>query len=167
MAVLARLVDFSSGSYRINGVDARKMDASDLHDRTSAIFQSFCRFEHASARENTAVGDVMTLEGNSTSQKELEDRVWGALEAAGAKKFIDGFSDGLTTLLEAEGVGRTKHNHYLQHYDHPPPPYASTSLQFQGVRPLYDSRNNFALLQPNGDTGTARLSGGQVSFDAP
>lgn len=155
LAVLARLVDFSSGSYYVNGVDARRMDAIELHARTSAIFQSFCKFEHTSVRENISVGDVASL----SSDRGPGARIWQALEGAGANKFVEDFPDGLETLLEVDGMGRTKHFHHLQHYNHPPPPYASASLQLQGLHSVYGTPET---LSTDGDVGNARLSGGQV-----
>lgn len=115
-------------------------------------------------RENAGVGDVATLkQGQSPdSEKEVERRILSALEAAGAKKFVEDFSDGLGTLLEADGMGRARHNHHLQHYDHPPPPYASTSFQPDGSYPNHGNPESSTKLPSDGAIGKARLSGGQV-----
>jgi ABC-type glutathione transport system ATPase component len=163
LAVIARLVDFSSGSYYVNGVDTRRMNATELHARTSAIFQSFCKFEQTSVRENAGVGDVASLSSTSSeSGLDADDRIWQALECAGAKKFVEDFPDDLETLLEVDGIGRTKHFHHLQHYNHPPPPYASTSLQLQGLHSVHGTPDSLSI---DGDVGNARLSGGQVRKD--
>jgi len=174
LAVLARLVDFSSGSYYVNGVDTRRIDAIELHARTSAIFQSFCKFDQTSVRENTGVGDVTSLSSPPSSSEfgstgpavlgpSAEDRIWQALESAGAKKFVEDFPDSLETLLEVDGMGRTKHFHHLQHYNHPPPPYAAaSSLQLQGLHSVYGTPDT---LSADGDVSNARLSGGQVRLN--
>jgi len=166
LAVLARLVDFSSGSYHVNGVDTRRINAMELHARTSAIFQSFCKFDQTSVRENTGVGAVTSLSSPPSSPEfgpSAEDRIWQALESAGAKKFVEDFPDSLETLLEVDGLGRTKHFHHLQHYNHPPPPYAAaSSLQLQGLHSVYGTPDT---LSADGDVSDARLSGGQVRLN--
>ncbi|KAF8313494.1 P-loop containing nucleoside triphosphate hydrolase protein [Clavulina sp. PMI_390] len=105
LAVLARLVDFSTGSFHINGVDVRRMDAADLHSRTSAIFQSFCKFEQASARENVGIGNVGVL-GDEPSSDECtkspqtsDESIWAAVESAGIAKYLADSPHGLSSIL--------------------------------------------------------------------
>jgi len=149
--VLARLVDFSSGSYRINGVDARRFDASDLHDHTSAIFQSFCKFESTSVRENIGVGNVQHIHSN--------EAVLATLRGSGAASFVDGLAMGLETPLDVDGVGPggQGYGYHRHHYDHPPPPYVTSSI----LQPYNSSDSDPDTPAVSKRTGAARLSGGQ------
>lgn len=135
------------------------MDAADLHSRTSAIFQSFCKFEQASVRENTGVGDVAALGSEADTEVQEEQRLWDAIAASGAEKFVEDFPNGLDTILEADGMGGARHNYHLQHYNHPPPPYASAALQPNGLHSIFGSPERSKACT---DIGKARLSGGQV-----
>ena len=151
MHVLARLVDFSDGSYRVNDVDVRRFDASDLHKHMSVIFQSFCKFERTSVRENVGVGSIKDIDS--------DDAISEALRASGALSLVRGMECGMETLLEGEGNRpRTQmYPHYRHYPDYPPPPYAVTTLH---AYLSADADEPPCLPKRNGAT---QLSGGQVS----
>jgi hypothetical protein len=162
--VLARLIDFSSGTFYINDVPCQHFDASDLHQHTTAIFQSFCKFDRASVCENVGIGDVRILESDSTASRQdasgaAEDLIWDALAAAGAEKMVVRLDQGLETPLDSSttAYGRYSTSIHLQHFDHPPPPYRSES-PLSSVYSMHSGRGRYTP----GKNGGARLSGGEV-----
>ncbi len=42
--VLSRIVDFNDGELLINDVDVRRYEPAELHQATTAVFQSFCKY---------------------------------------------------------------------------------------------------------------------------
>ncbi|KAF8342027.1 P-loop containing nucleoside triphosphate hydrolase protein, partial [Cantharellus anzutake] len=149
MHVLARLVDFSHGSYRVNDADVRRFDASDLHKRTSVIFQSFCKFDRTSVRENVGMGNIENIGSDHA--------IWEALSAAGALSLVQDMEYGIETLLEGENNRPRTHMypHYRHYQDYPPPPYAMTTLH------AYLSADTDEPPCPPKRNGVAQLSGGQ------
>lgn len=141
------MVEFNEGSFHINDTSVRQFDASDLHSRTTAIFQSFCRFSRMSVRENVGFGRVR---GSRLSE---DSEVWEALEASGAGDLVRRLGDGLDTPLETSAMGFRSSNatYHLPHFDHPPPPYASAP----------NSALDPTVLKGTSLKGTG-LSGGQV-----
>lgn len=97
MHVLLRLFDFTSGEFLVNGVDIRRYAPSDLHRRTTALFQSFSKFGNATVRENTGTGDISRISSNEA----LEE----ALKRGSATGLVDSLPFGLETKLDFGGFG--------------------------------------------------------------
>lgn len=90
--VILRLFDFDGGELLINDVDIRRYHPSALHARSTALFQSFAKFTNATLRENTAFGEIASLDAN--------DSVEQALELAGAAPLVCAMPQGIDTTLE-------------------------------------------------------------------
>lgn len=89
--LLARLYDPDSGRITVDGVDLRSLDAAAWQRRIGAIFQDFVQYP-LTARENIALG--------SRDDVEIPDEVVRrAISLAGAEPVIEGFPDGLDTVL--------------------------------------------------------------------
>lgn len=93
MNVLMRLFDFDSGELHINDTDIRRYDPADLHSRTTALFQNFSKYNNASVRENTGLGQVSSMMN--------DEAVKTALQTAGASKLVAKMPAGLETRLES------------------------------------------------------------------
>jgi len=89
--LLARLYDPTAGRVLVDGVDLRTLDAAAWQRRIGAIFQDFVQYP-LTARENVALGAM--------GDAEIDDEVIRrAIALAGADTVVDGFPDGLDTVL--------------------------------------------------------------------
>lgn len=80
----------------INGIDARLISPAELHARSSAVFQGFCKFAGASVKENVGVGAVKNLEDEAEGPRRLER----ALRDGVAAKFVSTLPMGMDTRLD-------------------------------------------------------------------
>jgi ABC-type sugar transport system ATPase subunit len=135
MNILMRLFDFDSGELRINDIDIRRYDPADLHSRTTALFQNFSKYNNASVRENTGLGQVSSMMD--------DEAVKAALQTAGASKLVDKMAAGLETRLES-GMESTY--------------FMANKLKEDRFRA--NSMN--ATFQETGQPARAALSGGEV-----
>ncbi|WP_112134015.1 ABC transporter ATP-binding protein [Glycomyces dulcitolivorans] len=89
----ARLIDPSRGAVRLDGEDLRDLTHADLA-RTTALVQQIPFIFDDTVRANIALG-----------RKGLDDeRLWDALVAAGAEKFVLNLDDGLDTEVGERGT---------------------------------------------------------------
>ncbi|KAG6903308.1 hypothetical protein C0995_013061 [Termitomyces sp. Mi166 len=92
--MLLRILDFDSGSLKVNGVDVRRYLPADYHRHTSAVFQSFSKF-NATVQENVGLGHVEQL---------TEERaVSAAVHLAAADELVASLPQGLRTTLDNPG----------------------------------------------------------------
>lgn len=90
LKLLCRFYDPEHGRIELDGVDIREMALEDLRRRITVLFQSPVPY-HATARENIALGDIMS----SLSEGQIES----AARDAGAHDFIQRLPQGYDTLL--------------------------------------------------------------------
>ncbi|GAA2285437.1 ABC transporter ATP-binding protein [Glycomyces scopariae] len=89
----ARLVDPSRGAVRVDGEDLRGLDHASLA-RTTALVQQIPFVFDDTVRANIALGRPGVD----------DDRIWDALVAAGAEKFVLNLDDGLDTEVGERGT---------------------------------------------------------------
>jgi ABC-type multidrug transport system fused ATPase/permease subunit len=77
--LLCRLYDPQSGAIEVDGVDVRELDLDSWHQRVTAVFQDFVRFE-LTLRENVAPRQTVAGQAGQS----LDETVGAALEEAGA-----------------------------------------------------------------------------------
>ena len=90
LKLLLRLYDPQQGTVRINGIDIRRFDVTELRRHVSAIFQDYVQFQFT-ARENIAFGDI----DHPDDRRRMDD----ALRMSGADGVVDVLSRGLDTPL--------------------------------------------------------------------
>ena len=92
--LLLRLYDPQEGRVLVNGTDIRKFALEDLRHRVSAAFQELNIFNF-SIRENIELGDLGEGEAD-------EERLSEALRLSESSAIIDGYPDGLDTMVGRE-----------------------------------------------------------------
>ncbi|KAH0587187.1 hypothetical protein H2248_005996 [Termitomyces sp. 'cryptogamus'] len=92
--ILLRILDFDSGYLKVNGVDVRRYLPDDYHRHTSAVFQSFSKF-NATVQENVGLGFVEHLNENRA--------VSTAVHLAAADEIVASLPQGLRTTLDNPG----------------------------------------------------------------
>lgn len=79
----------------VNGVDIRKLDPTGFHERVTAVFQGFSRFE-ASVKENVGVGFFPEMRSSCA--------VNTAVDLGGAEHVVAALPHGLKTHLATSGT---------------------------------------------------------------
>jgi ABC-type multidrug transport system fused ATPase/permease subunit len=95
--LLCRLYDPQSGTIEVDGVDVRDLDLESWHQRVTAVFQDFVRFE-LTLRENVAPRQTIAGEAGPG----LDETIDAALTEAGAAGLA-----GLSTVLAKGYTGGT------------------------------------------------------------
>ena len=90
LKLMLRLYDPQAGSIRINGIDIRRFDLSELRHNISAIFQDYVQF-YFTARENITFGEIE----NADDARRLAE----AIRLADADSVVSRLSKGLDTPL--------------------------------------------------------------------
>ncbi|KAF7794519.1 hypothetical protein EIP86_005653 [Pleurotus ostreatoroseus] len=93
--VLLRITDFHGGTLLLNGRDLARHAPGDVHERATAVFQGFARFE-GSLRLNVGVGYVPDMRAPASVEK--------AVRLAGAAGVVGALPCGMKTVLDA-GAG--------------------------------------------------------------
>ncbi|KAH9978121.1 P-loop containing nucleoside triphosphate hydrolase protein [Lactifluus volemus] len=93
--VLSRIVDFHSGELLINDVDVRRFDPAELHRATTAVFQSFCKY-NGTVAENVGVGYIADLDRPAALRK--------AVHLAEGDHIVRSLPHGINTRLDAFGL---------------------------------------------------------------
>jgi ATP-binding cassette subfamily B protein len=88
--LLCRLYDPTGGSIRLDGVDLREMDPTELHSRIAVLFQDPVSY-YVSARENLWFGDVNLAEESP--------RILGAARKMGVDQFVTSLPKAYDTVL--------------------------------------------------------------------
>lgn len=91
--LVLRFFDPDKGSIRIDGVDLRDITQSSLRRNTGVVLQESLLLS-GTIRENILLGD----------ETAKDDRVWAALEQAGAADFVRAAQDGLDSIVGERGV---------------------------------------------------------------
>jgi ATP-binding cassette, subfamily B, bacterial len=92
-SLVARLADVTGGSVLVDGVDVRRWRLADLRRVVATAFEEPVLIS-ASVRENVALG----------VPDAPDDRVWEALEIAGARGFVEDLPWGLDTRIGEQGM---------------------------------------------------------------
>ncbi|KAG6850050.1 hypothetical protein H0H93_001866 [Arthromyces matolae] len=92
--ILLRILDFDSGSLKVNGVDVRRYLPEEYHRHTSAVLQSFSKF-NATVQENVGFGYIEQLAENRAVSK--------AVHLAAADEVVASLPYGLGTTLDNPG----------------------------------------------------------------
>ncbi|GAA1670238.1 ABC transporter ATP-binding protein [Glycomyces endophyticus] len=95
----ARLIDPGRGTVRLDGTDLRDLDHASLA-RSTALVQQIPFIFDDTVRANIA----LDRPGLSGAGDESDDRLWDALVAAGAEKFVLNLDDGLDTEVGERGT---------------------------------------------------------------
>ena len=93
--VLSRIVDFHSGELLINDVDVRRYEPAELHRATTAVFQSFCKY-NGTVAENVGVGYIHDLDCPAALGK--------AVQLAEGDHLVRSLPQGINTRLDALGL---------------------------------------------------------------
>ena len=93
--VLSRIVDFHDGELLINGIDVRRYEPAELHRATTAVFQSFCKY-NGTVAENVGVGYIHDLECPAALRK--------AVQLAEGDHIVRSLPHGINTRLDALGL---------------------------------------------------------------
>ncbi len=93
--VLSRIVDFHAGELLINGVDVRRYEPAELHRATTAVFQSFCKY-NVTVAENVGVGYIHDLDCPAALRK--------AVQLAEGDHIVRSLPHGINTRLDALGL---------------------------------------------------------------
>ncbi|KAH9062011.1 P-loop containing nucleoside triphosphate hydrolase protein [Lactarius vividus] len=93
--VLSRIVDFNSGELFINDVDVRRYDPAELHKATTAVFQSFCKY-NGTVAENVGVGYIPDLDHPTALRR--------AVHLAEGDHIVRSLPHGINTRLDALGL---------------------------------------------------------------
>jgi ABC-type multidrug transport system fused ATPase/permease subunit len=88
-------VDFHSGELLINDVDVRRYDPTELHSATTAVFQSFCKY-NGTVAENIGVGYISDLDRPAALRK--------AVHLAEGDHIVRSLPHGINTRLDALGL---------------------------------------------------------------
>ena len=96
LKLLMRLYDPQEGCVRINGIDVRRFDLSELRRNVSVMFQDYVQF-YFTARENVEFGDIG---GESDSLRMSE-----SLRQSGADNVVSRLAKGLDTQLGRQFEG--------------------------------------------------------------
>ena len=94
--LLTRLYDPSHGTIEADGIDLRHIDPRSWHERTSAHFQDFVRYEFT-ARETVGIGDLTRLDDDESLR--------AAAREAGAAEVVAGLPAGWATQLGRRFTG--------------------------------------------------------------
>lgn len=93
--VLSRIVDFDSGELLMNDVDVRRYEPAELHRATTAVFQSFCKY-NGTVAENVGVGYIPDLDHPAALQR--------AVRLAEGDHIVRSLPHGIDTRLDALGL---------------------------------------------------------------
>ena len=93
--VLSRIVDFHAGELLINDVDVRRYEPAELHRATTAVFQSFCKY-NGTVAENVGVGYIHHLDSPAALRK--------AVQLAEGDHIVRSLPHGINTRLDALGL---------------------------------------------------------------
>ena len=93
--MLSRIVDFHSGELLINDVDVRRYEPAELHRATTAVFQSFCKY-NGTVAENVGVGYIYDLDCPAALGK--------AVQLAEGDHLVRSLPQGINTRLDALGL---------------------------------------------------------------
>ena len=93
--MLSRIVDFDSGELLINDVDVRRYEPAELHRATTAVFQSFCKY-NGTVAENVGVGYIHDLDCPAALRK--------AVQLAEGDHIVRSLPHGINTRLDALGL---------------------------------------------------------------
>jgi ABC-type branched-subunit amino acid transport system ATPase component len=93
--VLSRIVDFNAGELLINGVDVRRYEPAELHRATTAVFQSFCKY-NGTVAENVGVGYIHDLDCPAALRR--------AVQLAEGDHIVRSLPHGINTRLDALGL---------------------------------------------------------------
>lgn len=93
IALMARLVDPSSGQIFINGIDIRLYNTSDLHRYMSLLFQSSAELP-LTIREFIGIGNVDDIDNM--------DKIRQAATESGAAEFVDKLKDGFESSFTGQ-----------------------------------------------------------------
>lgn len=92
--MLLRITDFDSGELLVNGRDLRRHSPAEYHERATAVFQGFARFE-GTLQQNVGVGYVADMRAPASIDR--------AVTLAGARGIVGALPHGLKTPLDAAG----------------------------------------------------------------
>lgn len=93
--VLSRIMDFDSGELLINDVDVRRYEPAQLHRATTAVFQSFCKY-NGTVAENVGVGYIDDLDCPAALRK--------AVQLAEGDHLVRSLPHGINTRVDALGL---------------------------------------------------------------
>ena len=93
LSLVARLRDVRSGSVRVDDVDVRELDLSQLRRRVAFVAQDLFLFT-GTVLDNVRLFDPQVA----------EDRVWRALATVGAAEFVRALPDGLQARVAERGA---------------------------------------------------------------
>ncbi|KAF8505447.1 P-loop containing nucleoside triphosphate hydrolase protein [Russula emetica] len=93
--VLSRIVDFHAGELLINDVDVRRYEPAELHRATTAVFQSFCKY-NGTVAENVGVGYIYDLDCPAALRR--------AVQLAEGDHIVSSLPHGINTRLDALGL---------------------------------------------------------------
>jgi ABC-type bacteriocin/lantibiotic exporter with double-glycine peptidase domain len=93
--VLSRIVDFNGGELLINDIDVRRYEPAELHRATTAVFQSFCKY-NGTVAENVGVGYIHDLGCPAALQR--------AVQLAEGDHIVRSLPHGIDTRLDALGL---------------------------------------------------------------
>jgi ABC-type bacteriocin/lantibiotic exporter with double-glycine peptidase domain len=93
--VLSRIVDFNAGELLINDVDVRRYEPAELHRATTAVFQSFCKY-NGTVAENVGVGYIYDLDCPAALRR--------AVQLAEGDHIVRSLPHGINTRLDALGL---------------------------------------------------------------
>ncbi|KAN0140055.1 P-loop containing nucleoside triphosphate hydrolase protein [Lactarius tabidus] len=93
--VLSRIVDFHAGELLINDVDVRRYDPAELHTATTAVFQSFCKY-NGTVADNIGVGYIPDLDRPAALRR--------AVHLAEGDHIVRSLPHGINTRLDALGL---------------------------------------------------------------
>lgn len=88
-------MDFHSGELLINDVDVRRYDPAELHSATTAVFQSFCKY-NGTVADNIGVGYIPDLDRPAALRR--------AVHLAEGDHIVRSLPHGINTRLDALGL---------------------------------------------------------------
>jgi ATP-binding cassette subfamily B protein len=97
--LLCRFYDVTEGCILINGVDMRDLDFESWYRQIGVLFQDFIQYGQFSARTNIELGDVEGM-GDAAQVEQ-------AIFKADAEAFLNGYTQGLETVLDKSFDGGT------------------------------------------------------------
>lgn len=88
-------MDFHSGELLINDVDVRCYDPTELHSATTAVFQSFCKY-NGTVADNIGVGYIPDLDRPAALRR--------AVHLAEGDHIVRSLPHGINTRLDGLGL---------------------------------------------------------------
>lgn len=88
-------MDFHSGELLINDVDVRCYDPAELHSATTAVFQSFCKY-NGTVADNIGVGYIPDLDRPAALRR--------AVHLAEGDHIVRSLPHGINTRLDGLGL---------------------------------------------------------------